>query len=502
MALSGLAAFDGATGGFNDGKIYLLHGPLGAGKTTWALQFLVQGLRAGERGALVVRRSAPVVLDQARAFGFNLDEFVADGRLALLEYAPRVVENAARLKSDDEIFEEFCSLLSARVKRVVLDPVTPLLSSASSAMVTFRARALANSFAQLGATTLYLCDSPEADAVLPGLRDVVYGTLRLEPAAVLGRGRLVAEQIPGIRLDPIEYELKSSLGLVAAAPVATAGTPAGQRTVLVLMPRQHERERIAGALAAEHEVHWAEDAADGLARMAAAAPDLVVVDEHAGSLDGADFCRKLRASGVNVPIILVADRLRRARDRVALLESGADECLDRPVDPRLLRLKCRALLGRYDPGANRLTEPRPAIAEAASEHDGVSFTTDFAYFMARAHGECQTARGHGLSFGLVAVQPATRDDFACLCTRLQEVVREYDLVWAGDVMAFVLLAETEERGLDAFLARLAQASAPDDRPRCARLLLPAAEASREAVDAFVEANLSRPPVRSPLAVGE
>ena len=105
MASSGFSGLDELGGGLVNGQSYLVHGPLGSGKTTFALQFLLEGLRAGEAVALVARRSAPVVLGKARAFGFELEPFVRDGRLALFEYAPRVIESCTRLRDEREIVE-------------------------------------------------------------------------------------------------------------------------------------------------------------------------------------------------------------------------------------------------------------------------------------------------------------------------------------------------------------------------------------------------------------
>ena len=131
MASSGFSDLDELGGGLVNGQSYLVHGPLGAGKTTFALQFLLEGLQAGESVALVARRSAPVVLDKARAFGFELEPFVRDGRLALFEYAPRVIESCTRLRDEREIVEELRAGLSGPRARLLLDPVTPLLAGSS-----------------------------------------------------------------------------------------------------------------------------------------------------------------------------------------------------------------------------------------------------------------------------------------------------------------------------------------------------------------------------------
>ena len=147
-----------------------------------------------------------------------------------------------------------------------------------------------------------------------------------------------------------------------------------------------------------------------------------------------------------MPIVLLTDRVRRVRDRVALLSAGADECLERPVDPRLLKLKVRGLLGRYDGKRDRLVGPRPAGAGAAAERDGVTSTRDLEYFVARVEREAESARELGLAFAVVAVTPRPGGDMWVLGGRVASLVREYDLLCLGQDVAMVLLAETDERG--------------------------------------------------------
>src|SRR4029453_7032941 len=151
MTSSGFSDLDELGGGLGNGPPYLVPRPLGGGKTPFALQFLLAGLQAGESVALVARRSAPVVLDKARAFGFELEPFVRDGGLALFEYAPRVIESCTRLRDEREIVEELRAGLAGPRARLVLDPVTPLLAGSSGGGAGFPAGALTPGFSAPGA---------------------------------------------------------------------------------------------------------------------------------------------------------------------------------------------------------------------------------------------------------------------------------------------------------------------------------------------------------------
>jgi two-component system response regulator MprA len=72
---------------------------------------------------------------------------------------------------------------------------------------------------------------------------------------------------------------------------------------------------------------------------------MVVMGPELADLDGLELCRRLRASGHRMPILLVSVR-DAVGDRVAGLEAGADDYLVRPFSPAELVARARALLRR------------------------------------------------------------------------------------------------------------------------------------------------------------
>lgn len=73
--------------------------------------------------------------------------------------------------------------------------------------------------------------------------------------------------------------------------------------------------------------------------------DLVVLDVMLPDVDGFHICRRLRAEGRNMPVLMLT-ALDSVEDRVAGLDSGADDYLAKPFDPRELLARVRALLRR------------------------------------------------------------------------------------------------------------------------------------------------------------
>jgi len=74
-------------------------------------------------------------------------------------------------------------------------------------------------------------------------------------------------------------------------------------------------------------------------------PGLVILDITMPEMDGLELCRKIRAVSESTPIIFLTSRADEL-DRVLGLEIGADDYLAKPVEPKRLAARIRALIGR------------------------------------------------------------------------------------------------------------------------------------------------------------
>jgi two-component system response regulator MprA len=117
--------------------------------------------------------------------------------------------------------------------------------------------------------------------------------------------------------------------------------------VLVVDDEGAVRDALARALSgAGHEVELAADGAEALARLAAGPPvDAVVLDILMPGVDGLEVCRRLRAGGDRVPVLMLTAR-DAVGDRVAGLDAGADDYLVKPFALEELLARLRALLRR------------------------------------------------------------------------------------------------------------------------------------------------------------
>ncbi len=91
-------------------------------------------------------------------------------------------------------------------------------------------------------------------------------------------------------------------------------------------------------------------AADGLRLVADAPTDLVLLDIMLPDLDGFEVCRRLRAGGYRMPILILSARSQEL-DKVRGLELGADDYITKPFSLRELLARVHAALRRAAPAA-------------------------------------------------------------------------------------------------------------------------------------------------------
>ncbi|MCL5107986.1 MAG: response regulator transcription factor [Chloroflexi bacterium] len=91
----------------------------------------------------------------------------------------------------------------------------------------------------------------------------------------------------------------------------------------------------------------ADDGEDGLSLAETSEYDLIVLDVMLPGLSGLEVARTLRARRINTPILMLTAR-DAIDDRVAGLDSGADDYLIKPFAFRELVARIRALLRRDD----------------------------------------------------------------------------------------------------------------------------------------------------------
>ena len=139
--------------------------------------------------------------------------------------------------------------------------------------------------------------------------------------------------------------------------------------ILVVDDDAAVRDSLARTLRFEgHEVETARDGWQALDTVQAGEPDAMILDVSMPNLDGLETCRRLRAEGVLLPVLMLTAR-DSVGDRVAGLDAGADDYLVKPFALQELLARLRALLRRSMISA--VPAPGPEPADAGSAPDGL-----------------------------------------------------------------------------------------------------------------------------------
>ncbi|UBM08729.1 response regulator transcription factor [Cupriavidus metallidurans] len=102
-----------------------------------------------------------------------------------------------------------------------------------------------------------------------------------------------------------------------------------------------------------HPTDFVANLADARRHLAAATYDLILLDLLLPDGRGLDFLRELRASGSNVPVIILT-ALDQVSNRIAGLNAGADDYLVKPFDLSELSARVSAVARRYAGNPNPL----------------------------------------------------------------------------------------------------------------------------------------------------
>jgi two-component system response regulator MprA len=132
--------------------------------------------------------------------------------------------------------------------------------------------------------------------------------------------------------------------------------------ILIVDDEPAVREALTGSLSFEgYQTTEATDGVEALERVGSDQPDLVVLDVLMPRLDGLTACRRLRAQGSTVPVLMLTAR-DMVGDRVSGLDAGADDYLVKPFELDELLARIRALLRRSTLAASSGGSPEAVLA--------------------------------------------------------------------------------------------------------------------------------------------
>ncbi|HEY2857421.1 MAG TPA: ATPase domain-containing protein [Terracidiphilus sp.] len=172
-------------GGLAKGFLYLLEGNPGAGKTTLALQFLIEGARKGESGLYITLAESEAELRHVSAsHGFNLDnitickisppELTSGAELAYTVFQPAEVELA------DVVEMILARVREAKPARIVIDSMSELRMLARDSLRYRRQILSLKQFFEGRDCTTLLLDEHLQESKESQVQTIAHGVIRLE----------------------------------------------------------------------------------------------------------------------------------------------------------------------------------------------------------------------------------------------------------------------------------------------------------------------------------
>jgi circadian clock protein KaiC len=224
--LTGIQGFDDVLGGgLPPGRIYLLKGSAGAGKTTFGMQFLLNGVKAGEKGLYVALSETRAELDEvARSHGWNLDG------LELKELGepgdPKAdEENTLFLPAEVELGETTRRIIEgvegSSPARVVIDSLSEI-RFLSGADIRYRRQvmALKSLFMSKGCTAILVDDEtgPGDDSLLESIAHGVIQLQQVFPEYGPERRQVLVSKLRGVRYWGGYHDMRIRTGGLVVFP--------------------------------------------------------------------------------------------------------------------------------------------------------------------------------------------------------------------------------------------------------------------------------------------
>lgn len=236
-------------GGLAVGRVFLLEGSPGTGKTTMALSFLLEGARAGEKGLYItLSETAHELRATAEAHGWEIDDSVEVFEVVPPESLLDADQQQSLLYSSDLELGETIKLIfeaveRSKAQRIVLDSLSEIRLLAQSSL-RYRRQILAmkHYFARFGATVLML-DDLTTDILDKTVHSVAHGVIRLEEMTPEYGGERR-------RLRVVKYRAQGFRGGYHDFVIRAGGARVFPRLVAAESRRSFVRGRIATGLPA------------------------------------------------------------------------------------------------------------------------------------------------------------------------------------------------------------------------------------------------------------
>ncbi len=136
---TGIQGLDDMIGGVPQNRSYLIAGEPGTGKTIMGLQFLLEGVRLGQKGIYVSIDEKPEhIIEDAKALQWDIESALQNGMLQFLDvsayFASTRLGKKEGLMSHQIIDDLKEHIRNHQAKRLVVDPISPMVYHTDSVL--------------------------------------------------------------------------------------------------------------------------------------------------------------------------------------------------------------------------------------------------------------------------------------------------------------------------------------------------------------------------------
>lgn len=128
---SGIEGFDKLIfGGFPSGRAYLVSGEPGTGKSTFSMQFLLEGIKQGGTSIYITMDEKPehLVMD-AKEMGWDLSPYLNNGHLQIIDVTKHFssIQDNGTIEPKKIISEILGYVKKVGATRLAIDPIAPVI---------------------------------------------------------------------------------------------------------------------------------------------------------------------------------------------------------------------------------------------------------------------------------------------------------------------------------------------------------------------------------------
>jgi KaiC/GvpD/RAD55 family RecA-like ATPase len=233
---SGIAGFDAICGGgLPKNRITLLSGPSGLGKSIFAVQFLLDGVKRNEKGVLALTDESPQdILEEMESLGLPLLKAIQERKVILAvrdskrEYRIKGIE-VTNCKTTSDLLSALAKIRNKQgIRRLVIDSLTGLVSGTEAHKVGKELETIVDDIEKLQCTTVATgvvpSTNPRGQTYFGIEERLVSGLVIFKSASVGGKllRYLYVAKMKGFdhRLHKYVFSIEQQLGVRILEPLA------------------------------------------------------------------------------------------------------------------------------------------------------------------------------------------------------------------------------------------------------------------------------------------